>query len=212
MDPTSIALTVALEEIVAKPIAKFGLAKLKGLFESDSSIDVNLDDILHSRGGQEAVRIGLDFIKRNSGIPNEDIYKVLKSILLRLWNMSENDSEFNNLIYYADIIKELSPEELHLLVAAFKVSKQEDYKYEDNIDLWVSTILTRGGLKHREVIYRAMEKLQSKKLLAYFNGGAHIAGGQFYLEASSNAYNNLTELGYSIVQVVYNDIKDSLIK
>lgn len=181
-------------------ISNFTASKFNEFFK-DGNKNVALEDILNSESGQRASRIALDYLKR-SPIPDNDLFSVLKALLVRIWN--SKDDEARNLSYFAEIVSRLEPIELHVLFAAFKFLKSEDYVFQNNIRTWSALLHQHSNIPFRELIDGAVENLIEKRLLMASEGKTFVSDG------TGEMRNNLSKLGFSIVEMVYDEVKISL--
>jgi len=205
-----------ITKIVSTEVALAALGQLGNIVKRKFSeliegvaneVGITVDEILESKSGQEAVRIAVDFMKTNNGFPSEDVLIVLKAMLVKYWQLSSRDDlKAERSLDFAEIVAGLKRNELLLLITAYKDTKSKDYQYTNNVIDWTKRMEIKTGFNYPELVYIAREGLERKRLIC-----ATVQRGKtFNGSVGTDIRNNLTGLGYGIIDSVYSELREYL--
>jgi hypothetical protein len=205
----NLSLVVAEEAI--KTLSAFGVGKLIESIKSATGQD--LEKVMNAPSGQEAVRIFLDYIKRNNGIPNENILKVMTEVFKKCWSHEYDDLISAREIQFLAKVSILEPNELLVLFMAYKLGKKEHDNNEiRRYHFWEKEIEILSGLNYPELVQEARIGLQRKRLLLPEENLTPDKKNKGWFSCRGEKRGNLTGLGYAIVDLVYDRVKNTLTK
>lgn len=196
---------------IATSIASWSWSKLTG--ELFDEMHENTIEILNTKTGQEAARIAVDYMKKTNGIPNEDVWSLIKLMLLKAWNEGDDNEQTNEQLQFAQRASTLTPNEVLVLIAAYKLGMNIPPDINTRfpggglrvVVGWEQLILERSSLPWKVLVIEAREGLQNKSLIVaptlaktgLFKGGAEKQG-------------NLTDFGYAMMDSAYEEMKSVL--
>jgi hypothetical protein len=161
-------------------------------------------DYLNTEQSKSCLQELLDFVDKD--IPDKSRFDAIKAIFLTI--TSETLSDRNDVVplQLMKICRSLSSSELLLLVATYKLSKQDDWKVQQdkrkmnesigNTYDWEQAVLPVSGLKFIELIKLNEESLVRKRLLSQ---NEYPDGSGFRYTANYR----LTPLGYDLCRFIH---------
>ncbi len=146
------------------------------------------EDYAHTEQCQASIQEILDFLDKDS--PDEIRFSFLKKLFLSI--ATENLSDRGSVLpqQYIRIVRTLSSGAILLLLASFRVAKN-DMATAREFGNWMAKVKEYSGLRHDELIVLYDQELTSKKLI--LDRGITMSIGK---------HHRLTSLGYEICRFI----------